>query len=137
MTKKAAPGNWGGIVMSRFNEINRRCLTLAGDDAVLITENGVRLEVRGVFDNAVYDLEDKPKSNGGNTGTKFQKPIPCLTVESEQVKGVSNKWRVLVGSKEYFVAKPYDDGLDMTTLWLADAIASDYQDEGADGGKWR
>ncbi|MGZ7212536.1 hypothetical protein ACXWOF_10420, partial [Streptococcus pyogenes] len=62
--------------MSRFNEINRRCLTLAGDDAVLITENGVRLEVRGVFDNAVYDLEDKPKSNGGNTGTKFQKPIP-------------------------------------------------------------
>ncbi|EGR2744159.1 hypothetical protein MYC06_004688 [Vibrio parahaemolyticus] len=123
--------------MSRFDEINRRCVGLAGDDATLITENGVRLDVSGVFDNAVYDLEDKPKSNGGNTGTKFQKPIPCFTVETRLVEGVNKQWRVLVSGREYFVAKPYDDGLGMTTLWLADAIESDYQDEGADGGKWR
>ena len=119
--------------MSRFNEINRRCLTLAGDDAVLITENGVRLEVRGTFDDAVYDLEHKAKSNAGNSGLSIQKATPCLSVESLHVEGINKNWRVMVGEREYYVSKHNPDGLGMTTLWLSDAIDSGY---GADKDNW-
>lgn len=124
--------------MSRFDIVERTMLICADTTAQVVTDNGERFDVEGIFDNAEIDFDHKREGSSGAGGLKYKNRQPVFTTGDRRVAGINKDWRLIIKGKSYFCAAPYEDGAGWATLWLAPRLDDPTEAEVVSGGsKWR
>lgn len=119
-----------------FQKASRRIVRRLGKPVTMVTVNGVRLEMKGVFDHPEHEVITKGK-RGGLT---LKADVPTLTVLGSECPELNKELRIFVDEREYYPvpSKSFDDGAGCMVIVLADPVPDqNYEDEQTDGGKWR
>lgn len=124
--------------MSRFDIVERTMLICKDATAQVVTGDGERFDVDGIFDNAEIDFDHKREGSNGAGGLKFKNRQPVFTTGDRRVAGINKDWRLTIRGAVYFCAQPQADGAGWSTLWLAPAQDAEGEAGGSAGGnKWR
>lgn len=119
-----------------FVNAARRIIRRVGRPVVMVTGHNVRLEIKGVFDDAQQEVITKGK-RGGLT---IKAAVPTLTVLSSDCPTLDKALRILVNGQEYYPVphQSFDDGAGCMVIVLAEAVPEQSnEEEQHDGGKWR
>ncbi|PMN73160.1 head-tail joining protein [Enterovibrio norvegicus] len=119
-----------------FERAAKRIVKRLGRPVKLVTQNGVTVPLVGVFNRPEKDVVTKGK-RGQLT---LKAGVPTLTVVSEDCPALHQDIRVFIDNSEFYPvpSQSFDDGAGCMVIVLADAVPdSNFEDEQADGGKWR
>lgn len=119
-----------------FKKASRRIIRRLGRPVSMLKQDGVRLEMLGIFESPEKGVIIKGK--GG--GLTVKSDVPTLTVLSEKCPPLIKELQIFIDDEEYYPipSQSFDDKAGCIVIVLALNIPEKIPgEESDDGGRWR